>query len=414
MAPQSSLSWLPPLISLLYTFGVARHPHIAVIGAGAFGGWTAWHLLQRGARVTLVDAWGAGHPRGTSSGETRLIRCGYGHKPLYTEWTVRALQLWKHWQREWKAPLFINSGVLWLCAREDDYICASIAALRKHKVPHERLSRRDLARRYPQFSTKGIAFAYWEPRAGFLRAKVATEAVARAVAAHRNGRVLLDQARAPHSGRKESALLASLETRGGKLRADFFVFACGPWLPQLFPDLLGRRIRATKQEIFFFGLPAGESRFTHPVMSPWIEIHSDFYGVPAFDGRGFKIACDRPGPLFDPTTGDRSPEMESLRAARKYLAMRFPAMKGAPLAEVRVCQYERTPDANLVLDRHPRFGNVWLVGGGSGHGFKLGPAVGEMVAEQVLAARPRAIPPQLRLGTCEWPQQGPVPVTRSF
>lgn len=400
-----------------------KHPHVVVIGAGAFGGWTAFHLLQRGARVTLVDAWGAGHPRGTSSGESRLIRCGYGHKPLYTAWTLRALKHWKRWQREWRLQLFIHSGVLWLCAREDDYVRASLAALRKHKVPHERLAARELARRFPQFNADGIAFGYLEPRAGFLRAKLATETVARAVAAHPRGRVLLGSV-APlatrHSftlspaGRDEGPLRSIRLSTGETLTADSFVFACGPWLPQMFPEQLGRRIRVTKQEVFFFGPPQADSRFTLPALAPWIEIHSDFYGVPAFDGRGVKIACDRPGPPFDPHTGERLPAPESLDAARRYLAHRLPAMADAPLVETRVCQYERTPDSNLVMDRHPDFENVWLVGGGSGHGFKLGPAVGEFVARLALEPRRVSIPPQLRLGASTWSQEGPVPATRSF
>jgi len=383
-----------------------------VVGAGAFGGWTAWHLLQRGARVTLVDAWGAGHPRGTSSGESRLIRCGYGLKPLYTEWTLRALRHWKYWQRQWRAELFLPSGVLWLCAREDDYVRASLAALRRHKIPHERLNPRELTRRFPQFSPADVASAYFEPRAGFLRARLATETVARAVAARPRGRVLLGTVQSPE-GRGENLDRVILEN-GAKLAATHFVFACGPWLPQLFPDVLGRRIRVTKQEIFFFGLPGGDSRFAYPEMPPWIEVHSDFYGVPARDGHGFKIACDRAGPPFNSTHGERTPEPESLRAAREYLAHRFPVLTGAPLVETLVCQYERTPDSNLVIDRHPRFENVWLAGGGSGHGFKLGPAVGEFVAEQILSTRPRSIPPQLRIGACAWPEAGPLPVTRSF
>jgi len=146
----------------------------------------------------------------------------------------------------------------------------------------------------------------------------------------------------------------------------------------------------------------------------WIEPSGDYYCLPAADARGVKIACDAPGPLFDPTTSERRADPAGAAAARRHLARRLPALKSAPLVEMRVCQYERTPDSHLVIDRHPDFGNVWLVGGGSGHGFKLGPTVGEFVAAQILSRRPLDIPAEMRLGASAWPVSGPLPVTHSF
>ena len=119
------------------------------------------------------------------------------------------------------------------------------------------------------------------------------------------------------------------------------------------------------------------------------------YGIPGNEWRGFKVADDARGPVFDPTAGERLPSPEALRSARDYLAFRFPALKDAPLLEARVCQYENSPDEHFIVDRHPRADNVWLVGGGSGHGFKHGPAVGELVAGLVLDGH--APDPQFRL-----------------
>jgi glycine/D-amino acid oxidase-like deaminating enzyme len=384
---------------------------VGVIGAGAFGGWTALHLLERGARVTLVDAWGAGHPRGTSNDENRILRCGYGTKPIYAEWAWRALKTWHRWQRRWREQLFVPSGVLWFCAEEDEYVRASLAALRELRIPHERLTPREIRRRFPQVNPAGLRFGYFEPRAGFLRARFATMRVAQAVA-ESDGRVLVASAQSP-TGAAPDLKKITLST-GDTLRADYFVFACGPWLPQLFPDLLGRRIRVTRQEVFYFGPPPGDHHFEPPAMPAWIEPSAAFYGVPAFDGRGLKIASDLPGPLFDPTSGERVADPANLKRVRRHLARRFPALARAPLVELRVCQYERTPDSHLVIDRHPDYSNVWLAGGGSGHGFKLGPAVGEFIAEQLLAARPRPIPAEMRLGACAWPAAGPAPITHSF
>ncbi|MBI3404275.1 MAG: FAD-dependent oxidoreductase, partial [Acidobacteria bacterium] len=352
------------------------NPDVAVIGAGAFGGWTAFHLQQKGARVVLLDAWGAGNLRGTSSGETRVIRSGYGPKAVYCEWAWHALKLWKHWQQEWHANLFVHSGVLWLCKEEDDYVRTSITNLAARKIPCERISLADLRKRYPVIHAGDLQLAYLEPEAGFLRARIATQTVAEQVAKRGEVRAARVEPPAASGARLEKVRLSD----GSDLSAGSFIFACGPWLPEIFPELLRERIHPTRQEIFFFGQPAGDHRFESSSLPVWVELQTGFYGIPGYDNRGFKIADDRSGPPFEPTFGDRNPSAKSLEEARTYLGFRFPALLGAPLIEARVCQYERTPDSHLVLDRHPQYENVWIAGGGSGHGFKLGPAVGEIMA----------------------------------
>src|SRR5205807_1680421 len=158
---------------------------------------------------------------------------------------------------------------------------------------------------------------------------------------------------------------------GSTLAGDVYVFACGPWLGKLFPEVIGDRVRATRQEVFFFGTPPGDARFTEEALPVWADHANHFmYGIPGNEWRGFKVADDARGPAFDPTAGERVPSPEALRSARDYLAYRFPGLKDAPLVEARVCQYENSPDEHFIVDRHPRADHVWLVGGGSGHGFK--------------------------------------------
>ena len=169
---------------------------------------------------------------------------------------------------------------------------------------------------------------------------------------------------------------------GVQVSAKTFVFACGPWLPKLFPRWLAERIQPTRQEVFYFGPPGG-GRFHYSAMPTWIDFNDETYGLPDLDGRGVKIAIDRHGPPFDPDNGDRIASSEGLSEVRERLARRLPALKDAPLLESRVCQYENTSNGDFLIDRHPEFENVWLVGGGSGHGFKHGPAVGEYVAARV-------------------------------
>ena len=357
--------------------------HFAVIGAGAFGGWTALYLRRMGARVTLIDAWGPGNARASSGGETRVIRGTYGPNQPYTRMTARAMQLWKEHEQRWKRHLFHKIGVLWLAGKGDDqFERGSVPLLSEAGIPCEELSTSEIANRWPQFNLDGVGWGIYEPESGFLTARVACQVVVEQFIAEGGD---YKQAVASAGDLEDGSLEALALSDGSKLVADQYIFACGPWLGQLFPQAIGDRVRATKQDMFFFGTPAGDDSFSEAKLPVWGDYRGRFvYGIPASDGRGFKIADDTRGPAFDPTSGERSVSADGLRAIREYLALRFPRMKDAPLIETRVCQYENTPDNHFIIDRHPAAENVWLLGGGSGHGFKHGPALGEMVAKLVL------------------------------
>jgi len=357
-------------------------PRVAVIGAGAFGGWTALHLLERGARVTLLDAWGPGNSRASSGGETRIMRATYGPDQPYTKLAARALKLWQKYER-WKKQFLHRTGVLWMVSsRNDAYECGSLAMLREGRIKFKELSTPEMKKRWPQINFDDVHWGIFEPECGYLDARSSCQAAADAFIAEGGAYRQL----AVSCDGLESAPLRSLTlSDGSQLKADHYVFACGPWLGKLFPDTLGKIIRPTKQDIFFFGPPAGDSRFTDAHLPVWGD-HGNrfFYGIPGSDRRGFKVADDTRGSAFDPTSGERVVSQPTLKRVREYIAFRFPAMKDAPLIETRVCQYEQTPDSHFVVDRHPRMDNVWLLGGGSGHGFKHGPALGEIVADLIL------------------------------
>src|SRR5213592_2985694 len=374
---------------------MTKQRHVVVVGAGAFGGWTALHLLRRGARVTLVDAWGPGNSRASSGGETRVIRATYGPRGIYTRMTVRALALWKENERRWRRKLYHPIGVLWLVESDDSYEKAALPLLKDAGVMFEELSGRETARRYPQINCERVRWAIFEKDGGYLTARSACAAVLDGFLAEGGDyRQLATAPAEPAAG----ALHVLGLSDGSTLAADAFVFACGPWLGKLFPDVIGDRVRPTRQEVFFFGTPPGDTRFTEGALPVWADHGAGFiYGIPGNEWRGFKNADDTRGPPFDPTDGERIPTPETLRAARDYLALRFPGLKNAPLVESRVCQYENSPDEHFIIDRHPAAANAWLVGGGSGHGFKHGPAVGELVAGLVLDATPPALPPEFRL-----------------
>jgi glycine/D-amino acid oxidase-like deaminating enzyme len=360
-----------------------KKKHVGVIGAGAFGGWTALHLLRRGARVTLLDAWGPGNARASSGGETRVIRGTYGPNQPYTKMAARAAQLWKEHEERWQRRFLHRVGVLWMATGEDDqFERGSIELLREFGIAYEELSPLEMGKRWPQINMDGVRWGIYEPDGGFLEARAGCQAVVEGFVAeggeYRQVGVLADGL---ESDRWDSLRLSD----GTKLIADEYVFACGPWLGRLFPQTIGQRVRPTKQDVFFFGTPEGDSRFSEGRLPVWAEHHRRFlYGMPASQGRGFKIADDTRGAEFDPTSGDRVVSADGVKTMREYLAFRFPAMKDAPLVETRVCQYENSPDNHFIVDRHPAAQNAWIVGGGSGHGFKHGPALGEMVAGLVM------------------------------
>jgi glycine/D-amino acid oxidase-like deaminating enzyme len=360
-------------------------PRTIVVGAGAFGGWTALSLRRRGAQVTLIDAWGPGNSRASSGGETRVIRGVYGGEEIYTRMAARSLVLWREAEARWGRPLYRRTGALWMVADEGKYVRSSMPHLSENGLAFEELTTGEAARRYPQIAFDGIRWALFEPEAGFLAARRACADVVEGFAAeggeYRQAAVAAPQVR---RGALEEIRLSD----GSSLSADFFVFACGPWLPKLFPDVLGNLVTPIRQEVFFFGAPAGDDRFSDTRLPVWLEVPRFFYGIPGYERRGFKIADDARGEPFDPTDGDRRPTATAIDAARRYIAHRFPALGDAPLLESRVCQYEDTPDRHFLLDRHPEASNVWIVGGGSGHGFKHGPAMGELVADAVLGTKP--------------------------
>ncbi|HET7292752.1 MAG TPA: FAD-dependent oxidoreductase [Vicinamibacteria bacterium] len=355
---------------------------VVVVGAGAFGGWTALCLRELGASVTLLDAYGPGNSRASSGGETRQIRAGYEDRELYTRWVLLAFERWRAREREWGRKLLFETGRLLLAPQWSDSLKVTKAVLDKFGVPNETLSHDELRRRYPQMNPEGVGVALFEPTTGVLMAREGCRAVAEAFQ-KKGGRFRIARA---VPGKASGSRLADVAlSDGSSLAASTFVFACGPWLPKVFPDLMKRKLFTPRRDVFFFGTPQGDDRFSYPNLPNFSEDASQgYYGFPSIDGRGFKVCPVGELTAFDPDTDERLVSPYQAKRARDYLALRFPALRDQPLVETRVCQLEMSVDEHFIIQRHPAFENVWLVGGGSGHGYKHGPVVGEYVAERVL------------------------------
>lgn len=367
-----------PSSLFLEKIGLPRNSSIVVVGAGAFGGWASLYLLRSGFKVSLIDAWGAGNSRSSSGDETRVIRSTYGANEFYFDLNVRALELWKEHEERWNKHLFFNTGVLWMCYREKSpLVDDSIPYSRKHKMEYHYLSNSDLTKRYPTIHCEDLHHAWLDPYGGYLKARESCLAVNEAFI-REGGKFILSNAKPDKisSGVLNGIFLSD----GEKISGDVYLFACGSWLGQLFPEF-GSRLTCTKQEVYYFGVPK-ESTEAHNGMPVWVDLdgHDFYYGIPANANRGFKIGVDLRGEAFDPTNGERTHNPDTLARARKFIGHRFPLLKDAPLIENRVCPYENSPDGNFIFEQHSEASNLWLLGGGSGHGFKHGPALGELVA----------------------------------
>jgi sarcosine oxidase len=357
-------------------------PEVVVIGAGAFGGWTALYLREKGVPVTLVDAYGPGNSRASSGGETRQIRAGYEDRELYTRWVLLAFDRWKARQEEFGRRLLYETGRLLLAPEWDESLKVTKAVLDKYRVPNEVLSPDDLRRRYPQMNPERVGVALFEPTTGVLKAREGCIAVAEAFQ-KKGGRFRIGKAQpGRQSGRR---LLDVALANGPAIPAATFVFACGPWLPKVFPEIMKKKLFTPRRDVFFFGTPSGDDRFSYPNFPNYSEDLSEgYYGFPNIDGRGFKVCPVGELTAFDPDTDERVVSSYQVKRARDYLGLRFPALKDQPVVESRVCQLEMSVDEHFIIQKHPAFENVWLVGGGSGHGYKHGPVVGEYVADRVL------------------------------
>ena len=358
--------------------------HIAVVGARVFGAWTAHHLQQAGHKVALIDAWGPAHSRASSGGESRMTRAGYGRDAIYTRMATESLPQWKALSAVSGLPIFINNGVIFFSAARDDYFEGAIEVHRRLGYPLEVLNRAEMSHRFPMIDFAGATVGIYEPGFGALMARrsvlTLVDRFVRAGGNYTKGMVKTPTGTGPLN----ELQLAS----GEQIAADRFVFALGPWLPKLFPDVIGKRILPTRQEVFYFATPPGDRRYLPNAMPGWADFNAGdiFYGFPDLETRGVKFAHDQHGVEVDPDTQDRRPTDKAIAEVVAFRDRRFPGLRGAPLIGAEVCQYENSSNGDFLIDLHPAMENVLLVGGGSGHGFKHGPEVGRYAAARLFGS----------------------------
>ncbi len=358
-------------------------PDIAVVGSGVFGLWSAFYMQQLGAEVTLIDAYGPGNPRGSSGGESRIIRAEYGEKFIYTKMNIRAYDLWLKWQKEWDKPFLYSTGRLTLGnANYKEEALLSQKQLTPYGIKSEVLNHEELKNRWPQLNVDGIESGLFFPGGAGGSTVMARESCHAVADAFVKGGGKIQIAKAM-PGKTAGGSLQFIDPGDGKtIKADKYIFACGPWMAKVFPEVFAKKLEVYRRDVFFIGSPSGDSRYAYPNFPVWSD--GNMYGMPDLRGQGLKVAPFPDYNSIDPDTDERMVNPYVTKQVHDYVDFRFPGLKNQPIVSTRVCQLTFSTDEHFIIDKHPSLDNVWFVAAGSGHGFKHGPALGEYVANRIL------------------------------
>lgn len=355
---------------------------ITVAGAGAFGGWTALHLLRLGFKVKLFDPWGAGNSLSSSGGETRLMRSVYGRNAFYTQLANESYDMWLETESWENRKLLQTTGNLWLVGDDDEEMQLATGVMDNLHLAYQIFTPDQASKRFPYMDCSDLSYVMLEEKTGVLKARESCQAVLRKFVSEGG---IYEMASLQPGDIRDGKIGGCKTSKGETHIADIYLFAGGPWLKTIFPEVLAEQLTITRQEIQYFGLSASKASIMESGLPSWIDMASEegYYGVPGGYQRGFKVASDKRGPEVDPTLQERSPSLQEVEKSRNYIHKRFPGLGELPLLESRVCQYSNTKDGGFILDKHPDADNVWLIGGGSGHGFKHGPALGKLAARVI-------------------------------
>ena len=362
--------------------GARGRPDVVVIGAGVFGVWTALLLRERGHKVTLLDAYGPGNSRSASGDESRHIRAGYGEDAIYSDWSMQSMAMWKEREVELKRRMLYPAPRLQMEDTLTKELAAQQTIFDKLKVPYEILKQDELRKRWPQINFDDIELAFYETDKSSAVLLARENCIALTDLLQKKGGAFKIAHAMP--GAASGRTLNAVTTNSGEnISGAIFVFATGPWLRKTFPQVLGRKISTPRRELYYWGVPPGDTRFNWPNLPTWSDGVLGNYGFPNID-RGVKVAPPGAG-IFqqDPDDAVRVPSAYLIEQAQQWVAKRFPALKDMPIVETRIGQGEQSGNGDFIIDTHPDYDNVWIVGAGSGHGYKHGPMIGRYVADRI-------------------------------
>jgi monomeric sarcosine oxidase len=357
-------------------------PVVIVVGGGVMGLATGSALAGRGAHVTVLERYTIAHSWASSHGLSRAIRHEYGPNSIYTEMVARSLPLWSDLAKETNRHLYTETGVLTLGVTGDGQTIQGYQVMQNAGLPVELLTAVEVSRRFPQFSLQDYDCVTYNPRGGYLAASDCVEALADRLRA-RGGqvqegvRVRRIEAQAGGGGR---VVLDS----GAEMKADRVVITAGPWVKDVLPDL-GLPVRVTRQQVCYFQAP---SQPTLGIGSfPIFLASMEYYGFPVHGSDLFKVGIHTHGAEVDPNH-PYDPSMEQVEQVRTFLRRVIPSASALPFAMADSCMYDVTPDEDFILDRLPGAPGLVLGSGFSGHGFKFGVLIGELLAALTLDEEP--------------------------
>jgi sarcosine oxidase len=367
-----------------------------VVGLGAMGSAAAYHLARRGARVLGLDAFAPGHTRGSSHGETRILRLSYFEHPDYVPLLRRAYELWRQLERESGESLLRLTGGIYLGPPDGELVSGARRSAEQHGLAHELLPAAGVRRRFPMLAPTDAEGALYEPDAGMLFPERCIAAALRLAASH--GAELRHES--PVTAWRADATGVEVTTVAGTYRADQIVFTAGAWLGPLLGPLGGGALplRVERNVVFWFP-PSHDAALFDPNRFPvfiWETGAGHFYGLPHAGRPGVKVARHHTDRFGDPDSLDRTVRDADVDPVRRFLSVHIPALDTAP-HEGLVCLYTLTPDGHFVIDRHPEYERVVFASACSGHGFKFASVVGEILADLTLTGRATPAADFLRL-----------------
>jgi len=366
---------------------MASHHDVIIVGLGAMGSATAYHLARRGRRVLGLDRFSPPHTMGSSHGQTRIIREAYFEHPCYVPIVQRAYTLWDELSRAANTPLFLRTGGLMIGAPDSIVFTGAKHSADTHRLPHEILSAADVRRRFPALRPDDDMMAVLEPRAGILFPE-------RCIAAHlalaaRHGANLRCEEPVVRWSAGEHGV--EVTTTKGTHHAGQMILSAGGWARELLPGL-NPPLAVERQTLFWFE-PLSAPKHFYPERCP---IHlwqigggqrRFFYGFPDL-GDGVKVACHHDGAMVSPDFVSREVAPDEVEGMRGLLRRHLPNANG-PLRSATVCLYTNTPDEHFWIDRHPAHPQVLIASPCSGHGFKFSSAIGEILGDLVIDGQSR-------------------------
>lgn len=386
-------------------------PDAVVVGAGAFGAWTALNLQRSGMRVTLLDQYGPGNSRSASGGETRGVRSSYGDRPQglqWGEWAIQAMGLWKEWDEEHHDALlprlYFESGDITLREELTPFMEQSMANWDVLGHPYEVLTPEEVRYRWPVLHTPDMGVAMYEPSAGIVRARRAIESVVR-VFEQEGGTLRIARARL---GDAEGRTLINLHLEDGtRVEGGTFVLALGAWFAKGLPELMGRRFSSRAVgHVYYFATPPGDESYRWPNLPSYNVPETTGWPALPGDARGFRVRAGG-AQGEDPDTSNRTVPPEMHDRPRAILAKYFPRLAAMPINETRACHYSSQVTRNFLIDEHPDYDNTWLAGAGSAEAFKQGPVLGRYIAGRVLGTETdQELAASFRLSEEEFPDEG--------